>query len=232
QHGTIGSRRSFAVQEALDGGAVVSQLQVAIGNATDLPSLRQHDSRPRILLVSGVGVAARITSALRSAWPLFRMGGHHAGSGTCAIRTGDAARPTLFVAERIARHSGACIPDRGRSRAADRARSKALKCRNSIQQAGARIVVPRRICENISHCGRNRSGNSLSKTSLRNAFRRLREAEDVGSTKADFYELLGKAKEAVRSLPCHDAGQILPGLAPLSTYRRLLSVCRAAKKRV
>src|SRR5262249_49322938 len=36
----------------------------------------------------------------------------------------------------------------------------------SIQQAGARIVVPRRICENISHCGRNRSGNSLSKTSL------------------------------------------------------------------
>jgi hypothetical protein len=67
---------------------------------------------------------------------------------------------------------------------------------------------------------------------LREAFRRLRDSEDVGSAKSYFHELLGKAKDAVRSLPCHDVGQILPGLSPLSTYRRLLSICRAAKKRV
>jgi hypothetical protein len=68
--------------------------------------------------------------------------------------------------------------------------------------------------------------------SLRDAITRFRANGDIASAKAHFDELLGKAKDALRSLPCHDAGQILPGLAPLSTYRRLLSVCRAATKRV
>ena len=67
---------------------------------------------------------------------------------------------------------------------------------------------------------------------LKDVISRLRSTDDLVDARAFFEKVLDTAKDSLRSLPCHDAGQIFPGLSPLSTYKRLLSCCRAARKRV
>src|SRR5579872_3677858 len=45
-------------------------------------------------------------------------------------------------------------------------------------------------------------------------------------------QLLDRASDAIRALPCDDVSAIMPGSSPFATYRRILALCNSARTRV
>ena len=83
----VGFRRSgIAVQAALDGGALVPLVQVALADPPDLPQVRRNDPWPCVLLVPGVGAPPGIAVSPGGARAQIRVGRCDRGFGSFASR--------------------------------------------------------------------------------------------------------------------------------------------------
>jgi hypothetical protein len=98
-----------------------------------------------------------------------------------------------------------------------------------------KVFIPK-LEDFVSILGIKSSGEHLtvrrSVYRLRNLFSLLRDGTSVANAKEQFEQQFESIKRGLREFPCQESGTILPGLAPLSTYRRLLSICRTSSRRI